>query len=76
MTAPRCAAAHIDDPSPCDGPVDSVVVRDKSGGEAAGCVRHAAAMLAAVDGATVHAGSVPASAIDVLRRAQRLRGTA
>jgi hypothetical protein len=71
MTAPFCAAAHIDDPRPCDGPADAVVVRDKFGGEASGCVRHAAAMLAAVDGSTVHAGSVPGAAIEAFKRAQR-----
>lgn len=71
MTVPRCAAAHIDDLSPCDGPADAVIVRDKAGGEAKGCVRHAAAMLRAVDGATVHAGSVPAAAIEAFKRAQR-----
>lgn len=76
MTAPRCAAAHIDDHTPCDGPPDAVSVRDKSGGEAFGCVRHAAAMLAAVEGSTVHAGSVSGAAIEAFKRAQRLRGAA
>ena len=71
MTAPRCAAAHIDDPSPCDGPADAVLVRDKVAGEAKGCVRHAAAMLRAVEGSTVHAGSVPGAAIEAFKRARR-----
>lgn len=76
MTAPRCSAAHIDDPSPCSGPADSVLVRDKTGAEVSGCARHAAQVLAAVEGATVHAGSVEGAAIDAFKRAQRLRGAA
>jgi hypothetical protein len=36
-------------------------------------VRHAAVMLASITGARVYPGSAPLAAIDVYRRAQRLR---
>ena|SRR5690349_13708220 len=54
--ARRCAAAHVEDPSPCDGAPRAVRVADQEGGEVTGCVRHGAALLASLDGGRVHPG--------------------
>jgi hypothetical protein len=64
--ASRCAAAHRDDPTPCEGPQDAVRIYDrwKSGGGVLGCVHHGARMLASVVGGLVYPG--PSS--DVGRR--------
>lgn len=68
---PRCGAAHDDDPSPCDSPVDSVRIVDKLGDEAFGCHRHGAALLASLEGGRVYPGS--GSAIEAYRRARKLK---
>jgi hypothetical protein len=53
-TADRCAAAHHEDPTPCDGPHHAVLILDKDKSGAYGCEHHAARLLASLDGATVH----------------------
>ena len=88
MTAPRCDAAHRDDPTPCEGPRDAVEIRDRFMSRARdvmstgvlGCVHHGARLLASLDGGRVHPG--PSSqtgrapgegaAIDAYRRARAL----
>lgn len=54
MTAARCAAAHRDDPTPCDGPA-VVTVLDAVNAGADGCERHGARLLASLDGGRVYA---------------------
>lgn len=73
VPAARCAAAHGDDRSRCDGPVDAVRVVDRAGAEVAGCVRHASVLLASVAGARVYPGSVAGAAVEVFHRAQSRR---
>jgi len=70
--AARCPAAHPEDPSPCHGPADAVLVVDAVGDEAIGCVHHGAALLASVAGSRVYPLTVPGAAIDCHRRAVRL----
>lgn len=83
MTGARCAAAHPDDPTACEGPLDAVEVRDRHmsrAGEAQtlgslGCVHHAARMLASLDGGRVYPGpddTNGSAALDTYRRAQTL----
>lgn len=69
----RCAAAHPQDRSGCEGPGDAVRVVDRAGDEVAGCVRHAAVVLASVEGAGVYPGSVAGAAVVVFERARSLR---
>lgn len=69
----RCAAAHREDPRPCDGPEDAVRVVDASGAEQSGCVLHAAVVLASVTDARVYPGSVEGAAIEAHKRAQGMR---
>lgn len=71
MTKNRCPAAHVEDPSPCDGPHDAVRVCDQFGGEAYGCLHHGAVLLASLEGGRVYPGT--GSAIEVFERAQKLR---
>lgn len=53
MSADRCPAAHVDDPTPCDGqPV--VTILDRSNAGADGCEHHAARLLASLEGGRVH----------------------
>lgn len=72
----RCAAAHADDPTPCDGGRRDVVrVVDAAGSGATGCEHHGARMLASLRGGRVYPG--PGSrdgqaAIRVYNAAQRL----
>jgi hypothetical protein len=70
---PQCQAAHPDDRSACEGPPDAVRVVDVAGGQAYGCVRHAATMLAAIADARVYPSTVPGAAIDAYHRAASLR---
>ncbi|QSB14043.1 hypothetical protein JQS43_21270 [Natronosporangium hydrolyticum] len=68
-----CAAAHPEDWSPCDGPVDAVRVVDRAGDSVAGCVHHAAVVLASVVEARVYPGSVAGAAIEAFRRSRARR---
>ncbi|MFD7003374.1 hypothetical protein ACFWA5_45825 [Streptomyces mirabilis] len=54
QAAPRCPAAHPDDPTPCDGSA-VVTVLDAANAGADGCERHAARLLASLDGGRVYA---------------------
>ncbi|MFH9136036.1 hypothetical protein [Streptomyces sp. NPDC017524] len=49
-TAVRCPAAHLEDATPCGGPVVVTVVDAENAG-ADGCEHHAARMLASISGA-------------------------
>ncbi|MFF4763339.1 hypothetical protein [Streptomyces sp. NPDC001276] len=65
MTNYRCAAAHPEDPTPCNGPHDAVRVLGANGSYADGCEHHGARMLASVEGARAVDGSVPAASARV-----------
>jgi hypothetical protein len=54
MTDTRCAAAHSEDPTPCDGP-PVVTVLDRQNAGADGCEHHAARLLASLEGGRVYA---------------------
>ncbi|MQS99032.1 hypothetical protein FF041_02100 [Streptomyces jumonjinensis] len=72
----RCAAAHADDPTRCEGAGDAVLVRDRytAVGGVLGCVHHGARMLASIEGGRVYPGHAPGSAaIAVWTRAQSIR---
>lgn len=78
----RCAAAHAEDRSPCEGVFDAVRVSDRAGEETLACVHHGAVLLASLAGGEVHPGPrmctgdgsvAPGAAIDVYQRAQQLR---
>ncbi len=73
MTAntPRCPAAHLNDPSPCDGPPDAVRVVDQHGAEQDACVNHGSALLASLEDARVERGTVEGAAIEAFKRAQQ-----
>lgn len=60
--AERCIAAHIEDPTPCQGPHDAVTILDGTGNAATGCEHHGARMLASLDGACIEPGSVVGAA--------------
>ncbi|MCZ4103842.1 hypothetical protein O3W51_48210, partial [Streptomyces sp. H39-C1] len=53
MTTDRCAAAHHEDPTPCDGP-PVVTVLDAHNNGADGCEHHGARLLASLKGARVY----------------------
>jgi hypothetical protein len=71
--AARCAAAHAEDESLCEGLPTAVRVVDQHGAEQTGCVNHGSALLASLENATVYAGpaGVPGAAIEAYRRAGR-----
>ncbi|GIJ51289.1 hypothetical protein Val02_81750 [Virgisporangium aliadipatigenens] len=69
----RCLAAHPDDQTDCDGPVDAVQVVDKESTVVTGCIRHGAVLLASLDGGRIWPGSVDGAAIEVHKQAQHLR---
>ncbi|MFE9381561.1 hypothetical protein [Streptomyces sp. NPDC006855] len=50
----RCAAAHPEDPTPCDGP-PVVTVLDAQNGGADGCEHHGTRLLASLEGGRVYA---------------------
>lgn len=52
-TTGRCAAAHHDDPTPCDGP-PVVAVLDPHGDGADACEHHGARILASLEGGRVY----------------------
>lgn len=52
--APRCPAAHPDDPTPCDGPA-VVTVLDAANAGADGCEHHGARLLASLEHGRVYA---------------------
>lgn len=52
--APRCPAAHPDDPMPCSGPA-VVTILDATNAGAEGCEAHGVRLLASLDGGRVYA---------------------
>lgn len=73
--AQRCAAAHAQDPSDCDGLLDAVRVVDQENADVLGCVQHGAVLLATLVGGRVYPGpgDTGGSAIDTSKWAQTLR---
>ena len=73
-TTDRCAAAHPDDPTPCDGPA-VVTVLDANNHGANGCRHHAARMLASLRGGRVYPlpDSPAGAAIEVFKAAAGIR---
>ena len=59
---PRCAAAHVADPRPCEGHHDAVRIVDQTGAGAGACVLHGAVLLASLDRGRVHPLNGPAGA--------------
>lgn len=69
----RCAAAHAEDPRPCDGPGDTVRIVDRAGAEVAACPLHGAVLLASLDRGRVYPLNGPdGAAITVYVRARAL----
>jgi hypothetical protein len=73
-TAPRCPAAHPDDPTPCNGP-PAVTVLDKANAGANGCEHHGARLLASLDRGRVYGlpHAEPGTAIRVFKAAATIR---
>jgi hypothetical protein len=70
---PRCPAAHVEDPRPCDGPPDAVRIGDRLGAGVAACPLHGAVLLASLDGGRVYPLAGPnGSAIAVYALARKL----
>ncbi|MER5600536.1 hypothetical protein [Streptomyces sp. NPDC002265] len=72
--ARRCPAAHLEDPTPCVGPV-AVVILDRQNGGARGCEHHGARLLASLDGGRVYPlpDAPPGTAIRVFKAAADTR---
>lgn len=68
----RCAAAHLEDRTSCEGPRDAVTVLDPAGTAVAGCEHHGARLLASLEGGRVEPGSVDGAAIRVFKAADAL----
>ena len=69
--AERCAAAHSEDPTGCEGPMAAVRILDALDSEVTGCVHHGARMYASLLWPWVY--SMPGhdgAALEVYRRAQ------
>lgn len=70
----RCAAAHPEDPTPCEGRRDAVLVLNRDNAGADGCEHHAARLLASLDGGRVVSGPAsPGAAIRVHKAADSIR---
>lgn len=71
MITNRCAAAHhTEDPSPCVGPNDAVLILDRHNAGADACEHHGARLLAALAGARPVSGPhSPGAAIRVHKAA-------
>ncbi|MFF3660031.1 hypothetical protein [Streptomyces olivochromogenes] len=74
QAAPRCPAAHPDDPTPCNGPA-VVTVLDSANAGANGCEHHGARLLASLDGGRVYAlpGAPAGAAIRTFKAAATVR---
>lgn len=72
--APRCQAAHPEDPTPCDGPT-VVTVLDAYQASADGCEHHATRLLATLDGGRVYGlpHAEPGTAVRAFKTARALR---
>lgn len=73
-TTARCAAAHPDDPTPCEGPA-VVTVLDRGNAGADGCEHHAARLLASLKGGRVYRlpDALEGAAIRVFKAAPDIR---
>ncbi|MDX5526166.1 hypothetical protein PV677_36465 [Streptomyces sp. DE06-01C] len=71
--ADRCTAAHIEDPTPCQGPHDAVTILDGTGNVATGCEHHGARMLASIDDARIEPGSVVGAATRAFAASRTIR---
>jgi hypothetical protein len=70
----RCAAAHAEDPRPCDGAIDAVQIVDQTYVAVAACLLHGAVLLASLDRGRVYPlNGEDGVAITVFTRAQALR---
>lgn len=71
----RCAAAHPEDRTLCEGPIDAVKIVDVVGEEVTGCVHHGAVLLASLRDGRVYPGpgDVDGAAIEVYNRARHRR---
>ncbi len=70
----RCAAAHEEDPRPCEGAGDAVQIVDQTGAGVAACLLHGAVLLASLDRGRVYPlNGEDGVAITVFTRAQALR---
>ncbi|WTD02123.1 hypothetical protein OH717_05835 [Streptomyces albidoflavus] len=72
-TTGRCAAAHQDDPTPCDRPPDAVSVLDSAEAGVHGCEHHGARLLASLEGGRAVEGSSPAAGARVAMAADSIR---
>ncbi len=72
---PRCQAANAEDPTPCEGDREAVRVVDKLGGEALGCVHHAARLYATLEDPRVYPNGDAnnGKALEVYHRAADLK---
>jgi hypothetical protein len=69
----RCAAAHEEDPRPCEGASDAVRIVDQTGAGVAACLLHGAVLLASLDrGRVCPLNGEDGVAITVFNRAQAL----
>ncbi|MEU2300570.1 hypothetical protein ABZ584_24560 [Streptomyces antibioticus] len=70
----RCPAAHVEDPTGCNGPV-AVTVLDAHNTGAKGCEHHGARLLASLDGGRVYAlpDAPDGAAIRVFKAAASIR---
>lgn len=66
-----CPAAHSGDHRPCSGPHDEVTLVDGSGRVFDGCVRHAAATVATVEGIDVQPGARQGAMAETLQQASQ-----
>lgn len=69
----RCAAAHTEDPSACEGSPDALRIVDRTGAAVSGCVRHGAVLMASLEGGRVYPATVQGAAIETYERARVLR---
>ncbi|MFF9787148.1 hypothetical protein [Streptomyces nigrescens] len=69
----RCPAAHHDDPTPCVGDHDAVLIVDQDDTVTEGCEHHGARLLASLEGGRVLQGSVPGASVRVHRAADGIR---
>ncbi|MFD8469071.1 hypothetical protein ACFV10_28685 [Streptomyces cyaneofuscatus] len=69
----RCAAASLEDLTPCQGPHDAVTVLDGTGNVATGCEHHGTWALASSEGACVEPGSVVGAASRAYAASQAIR---
>lgn len=67
--ASRCPAAHVEDPTGCEGPQDAVRILDMAGTETLACVHHGARLYASLVRPRVYPAAVTSAALAVYTRA-------